>query len=90
MTVELVQHTARKDSAPSPACVAAMRELLGHLQEDVVQRHLRLGVMARKQGVWGVSAAQRQTRLRALRGALGKADFEVIWKICEQSRAVNA
>ena len=46
MAVEMVQHTARRNAAPSQSCESAMRELLRHVEGEPVQRHLRLGVAA--------------------------------------------
>ena len=90
MTVEVVQHTARRNAAPSQSCVSAMRELLRHVEGDAVQRHLRIGVTAvrsvRGQGASAISAAQRETRLRALRLVLGDQPFEDLWQCCEQAR----
>ena len=80
MAVEMVQHTARRNAAPSQSCESAMRELLRHVEGDAVQRHLLLGVTAvrsiRRQGVATISSAQRETRLRALRLVLGDQSFE--------------
>jgi hypothetical protein len=90
LVIELVQHTARNNGAPSQACVAAMRELLQHVESDAVLHHLRLGVTAvraiRKQGALAISAKQRETRQRALKLVLGDTSFEYLCNLCEQER----
>ena len=91
LTVSLEQHTARRNAPPSPACVAAMRELLVLVQSEVVQRHLRLGVTAlrasrRQGGAAAISAVQQDTRLRTLREVLG-AEFDTLRLACAQAGA---
>lgn len=90
MVVEVVQHTARKNASPGEPCKTTMQELLLHVQCDAVQRHLRLGVTAvrasRRQGASAITAAQRATRLRALKLAVGDQLFDDLWQRCEQER----
>ena len=91
MVVQVVQHTAHGNAAPSQSCVSAMRELLQHVEGDAVQRHLRIGVTAvrsiRRQGASAISAAQQGTRLRALRLVLGDQSFQDLLQCCEQARS---
>ncbi len=90
MVVEVVQHTARQNAFPGEPCKRTMQELLLHVQCDSVQRHLRLGVTAvrasRRQGASAITAAQRATRLRALKLAVGDQSFDDLWQRCEQER----
>ncbi len=90
MVVEVVQHTARKNAVPGEPCKTTMKELLLHVQCDAVQGHLRLGVTAvrasRRKGASAITAAQRATRLRALKLAVGDQSFDDLWQRCEQER----
>ena len=90
LVVEVVQHTARRNAAPGPACVTMMHELTRHVESQAVQRHLRLGVTAvravRRQGAVAISSAELETRLRALKQVLGDQLFEDLWQRCEQAR----
>ena len=88
MVVEVVQHTANRNSAPALPCTIAMRDLLRHVQGEAVQMHLRLGVAAvrasRTHGPGAISSAQRNTRMRAFRSVLGDRTVEDLEGQCKQ------
>lgn len=80
MTVTLVQHTAHANGAPTQPCLAAVRELLRHVDSEVVQRHLRVGVTTiravRRQGVSALTAAQDESRRRIRGLPLAQTSFD--------------
>ena len=88
MVVEVVQHTAHRNSAPALPCTIAMRDLLRHVQGEAVQMHLRLGVTAvrasRRHGAGAISSAQRDTSMRAFRSVLGDHTVEELEGQCKQ------
>ena len=88
MVVEVVQHTAHRNSAPALPCTIAMRDLLRHVQGEAVQMHLRLGVTAvrasHRHGAGAISSAQRNTSMRAFRSVLGDHTVEELEGQCKQ------
>jgi hypothetical protein len=90
MVIEVVQHTAHRNSAPALPCAIAMRDLLRHVQGEAIQMHLRLGVTAvrasRKYGAGAISSAQRDTSMRAFRFVLGDHAVEELEGQCKQVR----
>jgi hypothetical protein len=90
IVVEVVQHTAHRNSVPAPPCAIAMRDLLRHVQDEAVQMHLLLGVTAvrasRRHGAGAISSARRNTSMRAFRFVLGDHAVEELEQQCKQVR----
>lgn len=88
VVVELVQHTAMRNSTPSVRCKAVMLELMSHLESDAIQRHIRVGVTAvhaiRRRSISAISDVEKLARQRALRQLLGDTKFEDLLKRCER------
>ena len=82
MSVSVVQHTGRANSAPSEACRRALRELTPVFTGESVQRHLRLGLIAmgtfRERVSEPGDRAELLAKIRAFRRTLGDAQYEAL------------
>lgn len=82
MSVSVVQHTGRANSAPSEACRRALRELTPVFTGETVQRHLRLGLIAmgtfRERVAEPGDRAELLAKTRAFRRTLGDAQYQAL------------